>query len=150
MGNTKPRIYVAGGFSSVQNMVLDSIECFIAHTGQWQTLKEKLTVPRLQASMIVQGEKLYIVGGRSMEETLDSVDIYDRIAQKIETTEGKLNEPKTESCLITFEGNIYCIGGKGCTTVEVMEVVDKVGKWRLIGRLDRPRVGMQCVVYQPV
>lgn len=150
MGNVKPRIYVAGGFSVQQSCVLDTMEYYIAIDKQWKTLASRMSVPRLQTSMITEGDRIFIVGGRSIEKTLKSSEIFERTSQLITLIRSNLSEPKLETCLINFEGNIYSVGGKECRSIDVLEEKEKTRNWKSVGQLDFTPVGMQCVVYQPV
>lgn len=150
MGNTRPRVFVAGGFSLNKDCILNTMECYNAAEKIWKTIKRTMSVPRLQPGIIIRGDLVFVVGGRNMDETLDTVDVFDRSAQRWSTTDGPLVEAKLEPTLVQYEGKIVCIAGKGCSSIEVLEDSDKVRNWRQIGRLDKPAVGLHAVVYQPI
>lgn len=150
MGNTKPRIFVAGGFSVSKSCVLDTMEYYVVSDKVWKLVKQPMSVPRLQASMIVNTDKVFIVGGRSEEKTFNTIDIFDRTGQKWIKNSCNLSEGKVEPLLIMFEGKIYCIGGNDCTSIEVLNEADSKRKWNVVGMLTKPKTHARCVVYSPV
>lgn len=150
MGNTKPRIFVAGGFSLSKSCVLNTMEYFVVSDKVWKPIKQPMSIPRLQASMIVNVDKVYIVGGRSEESMFKTMDIYDRSTQKFIKNNCTLSEPKVNPHLVMFEAKIYCVGGADCTSIEVLEEEQSKYKWNAIGKLTTPIAHAQCVVYHPV
>ncbi|XP_057316394.1 kelch-like protein diablo [Hydractinia symbiolongicarpus] len=150
MGNTKPRIFVAGGYSVTKTTVLNTMECYHVTDKQWKPIKNTMCMPRFQASMIVKNDKVYVVGGKNMEKSWDSAECYDRATEKWKLCDGELTERKLRSPLINFEGKIYSIGGQECTSIEVLEDAGKSSKWKYIGSLDDSNKEMQCVAYQPI
>lgn len=150
MGNTKPRIFVAGGYSVTKTTVLNTMECYHVTDKQWKPIKNTMCMPRFQASMIVKNDKVYVVGGKNMEKNWDSAECYDRATEKWKLCDGELTERKLRSPLINFEGKIYSIGGQECTSIEVLEETGKSSKWKYIGSLDDSNKKMQCVAYQPI
>jgi Kelch motif. len=150
MGNSKPRVFAAGGFSPTKACVLDTMEYYVKCDNLWKCIKLPMSVPRLRPSIIVNADKVYVIGGRDEEKSHATMDIFDRTCQKWLKSLGNLNKPKENSSSIMFEGKIYCIGGNDAIEIEVLEENDKLRKWRLIGSLKSRIRNFQCISYDPL
>lgn len=154
MGNTKPRIFVAGGFSVSQSCVSNTVEYYVVSERIWKQVKQPMSVPRLKAAMIINGDRVLIVGGRSEEKSHTSMDIFERTTQKMVKNSCHLSETKVDPSLVMFETKIYCIGGQDSTSIEVLEQGEESKsskqKWKIVGKLKKAQEHLQCVVYSPV
>ena len=150
MGNTKPRIFAAGGFSPAKSCVLDSMEYSVSSDKIWKSIKLTMCVPRLKPSIVVNVDKVYVIGGRDAEQSHLTVDIFDRTSQKWLKNKPKLKENKENSNSFLYEGKIFCVGGSDKTNIEVLKEENKTLLWQFAGTLKRSFVSFHCVVYEPL
>ena len=58
--------------------VVDVIEMCDIKTGEWKTLKVKMTFPRVDSKAVVVNDKIWIIGGMSTRgEPVNKVEIID-------------------------------------------------------------------------
>ncbi|XP_066923791.1 kelch-like protein 3 [Clytia hemisphaerica] len=150
MGNTKPRIFAAGGFSPEKSCVLNSMEYYVASEKVWKLIKLPMSVPRLRASILVNGDKVYLLGGRDEERSHDTIDVFDRTSQKWLKNKAVFSESKENSFALLYEGKVYCIGGSDKYTVDVLKENGKSLSWQTVGVLRERLQNVQCFSYEPL
>ena len=150
MGNTKPRVFAAGGFSPSKSCVLDNMEYYVSADKIWKSIKLTMCAPRMNPSIVVNGDKVYVIGGRDAEQSHLTFDIFDRTSQKWLKNKPLLNQNKDNSFSFLYEGKIFCVGGSDKANIEMLKEENKTMSWQAVGALKHAFVSFQCVVYEPL
>ena len=138
------RIYVMGGYGADEP--LSSTHRFSNRANKWKELVP-LNTPRFGFSAIVIRNKIFAIGGRNNERSLNCVETLDLESQVEEWImfETNMTRPRNECGAAFFNGQIWCLGGRGENTIERFDFGTKT--WELVGKLGDIRHGMSCVMY---
>jgi N-acetylneuraminic acid mutarotase len=111
-------------------------------TDAWQSLAA-LPIPRGSPGVAVLGDKIYVVGGIAGRNT-PATDIFDPATGN--WTEGPdLNVARDHFALVSVAGRLVAAGGRignFSRNVDVVEVLEPGGSWRLVSAMPAPRSGI--------
>ncbi len=117
--------------------------------GEWQTFSE-LNTPRAGAASVVFNGKIYVLGGKSLNNTvLNTVECYDpQQGRWIENALPPFDEERYNAAAVVFNGKIYLIGGRGEEDVlDEVEVYDPVqNRWDSVQNIHEEREGHVVVI----
>lgn len=121
MAAIRESIYVIGGYNlkvSSNKQVQGSIEEYSITGRRWRTMGE-LAIPVYNASTVVVGEKIYILGGKQEDgKYCDAVQMFDTRHRETKIV-GKIPDTMEQPLLtVTFDKNIYIFTAKG----EILEL----------------------------
>lgn len=129
------KIVIAGGFNGRNDSEVegysDVVESYDWKLNQWQRLAS-LQHPRRGLTMVNVGDRLYAIGGYTLEDGfINVVERYDPLANMWETLTWKI-APRTWAASIVVDDSILIIGG-----------YNREGFLNLVERID-PRTGAVC------
>ncbi|XP_021366971.1 kelch-like protein 41 [Mizuhopecten yessoensis] len=102
-------LFVFGG----QDVMDEMLECLFRYdmkSGHWAIVTSSLPKPRVEASSLVIGDKIYIIGGSHQHENALTVDIYDPALNKWKRGADFPDERKF-TAVTTIDDVIYVCGG---------------------------------------
>ncbi|XP_050433798.1 kelch-like protein 18 [Adelges cooleyi] len=105
----KELIYVVGGYDSVSNSYLNSVEYYDTSSMIWTELVKPMPTARCMCSVIINNNRLYVFGG-SNGESLSTVEYYD-FEEKRWKKLGPMPVCDKDMGVATIENEIYLIGG---------------------------------------
>jgi uncharacterized repeat protein (TIGR02543 family) len=107
-GVVNDKIYVLGGNTGFTTT--DSVEMYDTTTDTWQTMPN-LNLAVQNAASAVQGDTIYIIGGKSTDgTTLDTVYAYNTTAGST-TMVGHINTARSTASAVAMNNKIYIVGG---------------------------------------
>jgi non-specific serine/threonine protein kinase len=129
------KIVIAGGFNGRNDSEVEGysavVEAYDWKSNQWQRLAS-LRHPRRGLTMVNVGERLYAIGGYTLEDGfIDAVERYDPLTNTWESLAWKI-APRTWSASVVVDDSILIIGG-----------YSRNGFLNLVERID-PRTGAVC------
>ena len=118
-------------------------------SGEWKPFLP-LNTPRAGAASVVLDGKIYVLGGKPLDnKVLNTVDCYDP-EQKIwiENALPPFDTERYNAAAIVFQGKIYLIGGRSSEdVVDDVEVFDPVqNKWQDVQNIHKEREGHVAVI----
>ncbi len=125
-------------------VVLGALFLQKVHSKEWKTFLP-LNTPRAGATCVVLNDKIYVLGGKSLDnKVLNTVECYDPVQQNwIENAIPPFKKERYNAAAVVFDGKIYLIGGR--TSKEIIkdvEVFDPVqNKWDDVQKIHEAREG---------
>lgn len=114
------------------------------HSKEWKTFLP-LNTPRAGAASVVLDGKIYVLGGKSLDnKVLNTVECYDPANQVwLENAIPPFKKERYNAAAVAFNGKIYLIGGRSAEEIlEEVEVYDPVqNKWEGVQNIHEAREG---------
>lgn len=160
--NTGRWLIVAGGWGSV-HAALRTVEVMNIDTHEWFTV-EGLPEPLFHASMVICGDRLYVLGGydelkdpseavytcaikdllQSMKQNLLRTEYSSRSAGDSDSVWSRVRDvPVTESTAVSVGGQLLAVGGRDFTlksSTEVYKYSFLSDLWDVISHMTTPRL----------
>jgi len=121
----------------------------MAQAGQWITI-DPMPTPRAGASAAVWGNRLYVFGGKTLDnQVLNTVDYYDLSAHRWYSSQvPDFTHERYNAAAVVYHDKIYLIGGRSHREVtKMVEVFDPVqNMWSVAHSLHEKREGHSALV----
>lgn len=118
--------------------------------GQWVPVAP-LNVPRVGASSVVLDGKIYVIGGKSLNNNvLNSVELFDPAMGTWSISEvAPMNIARYNASAVVYEGKIYVTGGRNESEVfDEVEVYDPVqNSWQAVNEMRKDREGHSTILF---
>ncbi|MHB2149288.1 kelch repeat-containing protein [Calditrichota bacterium LG25] len=129
--------------------MLQVIFPLIVWGGEWKSFIP-VNTPRAGAASVVLDGKIYVLGGKSLDNrVLNTVECYDPAQNAwIEDALPPFEEERYNASAVVFKGKIYLIGGRGSSEVlDYVEVFDPVqNEWQDVQDIHDEREGHVAVI----
>lgn len=124
-------IYVAGGVDS-DSLDLNFVEKFNTVTGQWSEIAPMME-ERSDCSLAFFNNRVFAIGGRCVEDSLDSVEYYDDFRNEWKFV-SSMNHKRYSHAVAVHNQRLYVAGGMGEEHNEnSVEFYDaSIDKWTLV------------------
>lgn len=142
------QVYAIGGYDSLQNLGLNSVERYDQVNDEWMDIKP-MNEQRCFAAATVLGNKILVVGGtRDCCLQLSNCELYDPITDIWSLLPAELNVSRSEAAIAKTKKKVFVFGGT--FSGGKVESYEDGKEWKEVGRIPTTTTfTCACVVLLP-
>ena len=139
-------IFVAGGIYD-NNEVLDKCEFYSTASCEWIAASSMNTKRELFALIYFQ-DKIWAIGGRSREASIDLIEIYNLAENKWTTLDTKLQSKRFGHSAVVHKKKLFVIGGFYQDSLSSVEVYSsETNQFSFVSPMSKARIYFGCSVF---
>lgn len=143
------RVYAIGGYDSLQNLGLNTVESYDRVNNEWMEIKPMNEQRCFAAATVLSCYKILVVGGtRDCCLQLSNCELYDPITDIWSLLPAELNVPRCEAAIAKSKNKVFVFGGT--YSGGRVESYENGKEWKEIGRIPtKTTPTCACVVLLP-